>query len=729
MKKLIYTLLLSLPFLGTSCDREAISYDGSEGTLLLNVGLDDVTVVKTRMTEDESDSLKKICKIRIFDNGTLVRKYAGMSEVPTDGIKLVAGTKYSARVTAGDSIEATFEKNLFFEGKKEQFTIAGGNTTPVNIDCTIKNTLVKVNFDEIGAAASNCKMVIYATKGSGKSLEFNSLTADQTGYFLLPADSTKLYYEFSATAENGKSIESEGDFSANSATQYTLNCTFREPEGESNTTGAGMINLSISSEPISKVQNDMSIYQPPVITGMDASNNVFDPASGTNFEVGKGEQLSIWIATSCPLKSAVIECTKFSQWIGFNKIDITELSKSEKTSLENYGISIVERNAIGSATGGKGNVGVTFSADFMNQNIAASEGSTTIYFTAEDDMGNKRVLSWVITVSNDKIVTAQIDETDVWAHKTTLAATILNETTNAVTFQYRKVGDSNWTTVNAVKGNGVYTAAISGLTSNTTYEYRAYDGDKASSAICTFKTEEETQPKNAGFEDWCKSGSVQIPAASTDELWWDTGNHGSASVGSNITNPDSEIKHSGNYSAKLKSEFVVAKFAAGNIFVGKYLKTDGTNGILGWGREFNSRPTKLKGYVRYVTGTVDNVGDDSPISKGDTDMGQIYIAVGDWAGTYDSKTEETWPVIIRTKKSTRLLFDPEDSGIIGYGEKTFTENTSGDGMIEFEIPLDYRSNRKPKDIVIVASASKYGDYFSGSTSSTMWIDDFELVYE
>nr|MBP7194040.1 PCMD domain-containing protein [Bacteroides sp.] len=24
---------------------------------------------------------------------------------------------------------------------------------------------------------------------------------------------------------------------------------------------------------------------------------------------------------------------------------------------------------------------------------------------------------------------------------------------------------------------------------------------------------------------------------------------------------------------------------------------------------------------------------------------------------------------------------------------------------------------------------KYGDYFSGGTGSTMWLDDFELVYE
>ncbi|MGL5273520.1 MAG: PCMD domain-containing protein, partial [Phocaeicola sp.] len=56
-------------------------------------------------------------------------------------------------------------------------------------------------------------------------------------------------------------------------------------------------------------------------------------------------------------------------------------------------------------------------------------------------------------------------------------------------------------------------------------------------------------------------------------------------------------------------------------------------------------------------------------------------------------------------------------------------NYTTDGMIRFEIPIEYFKNRKPTAIVLVASASKYGDYFSGSTSSTMWIDDFELIYE
>ena len=44
--------------------------------------------------------------------------------------------------------------------------------------------------------------------------------------------------------------------------------------------------------------------------------------------------------------------------------------------------------------------------------------------------------------------------------------------------------------------------------------------------------------------------------------------------------------------------------------------------------------------------------------------------------------------------------------------------------------MEYRApNRPPKYIVIVAAASKYGDYFIGGEGSTLWIDEMELVYE
>lgn len=111
------------------------------------------------------------------------------------------------------------------------------------------------------------------------------------------------------------------------------------------------------------------------------------------------------------------------------------------------------------------------------------------------------------------------------------------------------------------------------------------------------------------------------------------------------------------------------------------------NGVLGWGRPFESRPTALRGYVRYQSNTVNYDNSCEFIDKGDPDIGSIFIVLGNWPGeTYGG---ETWPVIVRTNYKTpgsAQLFDVNSEYIIGYGEKDFTSSTEGEGMIEFNIP-------------------------------------------
>ena len=49
---------------------------------------------------------------------------------------------------------------------------------------------------------------------------------------------------------------------------------------------------------------------------------------------------------------------------------------------------------------------------------------------------------------------------------------------------------------------------------------------------------------------------------------------------------------------------------------------------------------------------------------------------------------------------------------------------------EFTIELEYRdTERKPTYVLIVATASKYADYFTGGNGSTLYIDEFEFLFE
>ena len=93
----------------------------------------------------------------------------------------------------------------------------------------------------------------------------------------------------------------------------------------------------------------------------------------------------------------------------------------------------------------------------------------------------------------------------------------------------------------------------------------------------------------------------------------------------------------------------------------------------------------------------------------------------------------TQPVEIRTNASDRNLFNPDDSAVIAYGQVTWKGNFGADGALEsVEIPFEYNDRAKtlrPKYLIIVASASKFGDYFSGSAGSVMYLDDFELIYD
>ena len=330
----------------------------------------------------------------------------------------------------------------------------------------------------------------------------------------------------------------------------------------------------------------------------------------------------------------------------------------------------------------------------------------------------------------------------MWTSKATLHGTVTGTLASTPKFRYRVKNTADWTTVDADLAENVFSKEITGLTPGTTYEYQAMDGEQASSVTYEFTTEATFQPENAGFEYTSTSTSTSSSAilmyGSGQSMWWDTGNHGSATMNKNVTTPDTSVKHSGNQSILLSSQFVgwgiIGKFAAGNLFAGEYLKTDGTDGVLGWGRPCTSRPKALKVWVRYEPGTVDNGG--SHIADGETDQGIIYVAVGDWAG--QESDGETWPFVVKTKNSSSLFSTEKGTysgdGTIAYGEKVFTESyNDAENLKELTIELDYDNyggtQRKPTSIIIVASASKYGDYFEGSGSSKMWLDDMELIYE
>lgn len=703
---------------------------GEQGTLQLSVGMSDkITVASRTLSNEEQTQLEQACKVRIYNETSLVRKYEGTDNVPSS-IPLMSGT-YSVRVTAGDSVAASFDQR-FFEGN-EEFTITKGQQSPVEVKCGIANTVLAFTWDESLKEAFEGDCQVTVTSATGK-LVYSSANADAKGYFSLPADNRKLTCKFTATKLTGGTYEQTTELTdAQPATLYNMTCKYTVTGQE--TTGGAWLTLSVDETPLSEETTTIGIKQRPVIVCKDADNIEYNLEQPMYLATNTKGTYYLIVSTSSPLKGALLQNDRFTEFgVPANSMDLMNLGGKD-ASVEASGISLHAPNAI-METGG------TWKIQFSEELIAkmtAQEGQVTTTLTATDKNGKQRMVTWNIVVSNATVATTEAIPYEIWTSKATLHGKVTGTLASTPKFQYRVKGSgSSWITVDADLTESTFSKEITGLTPGTTYEYQAMDGTQASTVTCEFTTETTFQPENASFEAVSDSSSIILIHGTGQSTWWDTGNHGSSTMNKNVTTPDTSVKHSGNQSLLLSSQFVgigiIGKFAAGNLFAGKYLDTEGTDGVLGWGRPCTSRPKALKVYVRYEPATVDNGGDY--IANGATDQGIIYVAIGDWAG--QEANGGTWPFVVRTKKASSLFSTEKGTysgdGIIAYGEKTFEEAyNDGGNMKELTINLDYDNfggnQRKPTSIIIVASASKYGDYFQGGDGSKMWLDDMELIYE
>lgn len=287
--------------------------------------------------------------------------------------------------------------------------------------------------------------------------------------------------------------------------------------------------------------------------------------------------------------------------------------------------------------------------------------------------------------------------------------------------EIKKKTDSSWTTVSQsdvnVSGTS-FSATVSKLSSDTQYDIKvSVDGKEMSSA--SFDTAPATPLTNGSLDNWHNVDKLWNPWEEGGQSFWDTGNKGATTISDSNSIPTDDTCNGSGKAASLESKYLVLKFAAGNLFTGSYVETVGTNGVLSFGRPFSAFPSKLRFNYKYTSNTIDKVGDDAfQYLKGRPDSCHIYIALTDW--------DE--PLEIRTRPTERQLFDKNDSKVIAYGE--YIQGSTTSSYQQKDIILNYKyNNRTPKYIVVVASASKYGDYFTGGVGSKLWLDNLELIYE
>lgn len=291
--------------------------------------------------------------------------------------------------------------------------------------------------------------------------------------------------------------------------------------------------------------------------------------------------------------------------------------------------------------------------------------------------------------------------------------------------RYRVKGENEWTTIPTkwIEFNGGnFKAILRALSPQTTYEIIAYS-DANSSDVVEFTTGGVYELPNADLEEWTnKDNKIWCPTSSLLNATWDTGNHATAGVGAgNLTTPSDDVRPGSKgsksaYMASMKASVMgIGKFAAGNLFVGEFIAIDGMGGIVDFGKPMttSARPTGVRFWMKNNCGTINEGNYTTGL-----DLTKIFACICDRTEPYRVNTND---------EST--LFNPNTAkNVIACG--VYESSTSVSQWTEMTLKLEYKDYKStPNFFVFTLTCSGYGDYFTGSTQSWMYIDDVEILYD
>lgn len=724
----------------TSCAMEVPFGEGGDGDLTIVTEIrGDVKVVTRAIGENELVSLKENCIVYIENSKGVIKKYKGVDNIPQN-IRLKTG-QYVAEAWSGDSVSASFDKK-FYRGY-EKFEMAEGSNA-LTLKCNIANVLVSIDPESLNVNLQDMKVTFSHSRGE---LVFDSSNIDgeTKGYFMMPNADKDLKYVIEGKKPDGSAYKKEGVIAGvQRAHEYSMKIT---QDQSVITDGGAWVKITIADIPV--IEDEVEIFPAPAVNGVDYL--IEDQIISTDRDF---KDVQVYVRGYFGLNSLVADYS--SNFIGLTSGE-NILSNTVITSLRDKGI-IVERNesedAASSQESGKVKVDevyITFTKSFLDA-LPASSDEYSVTFTATDAQGKRGCAVLRLANTEDAIDYRPVAAVPVEGASLGLMA--IRPTTATITGQvfdanaanygikYRKQGTTDWRSASAETNTRAsvlktYTATLTGLDPGTTYEYIAYCDGFDSKEAYTFTTESIFTIPNASFEDWSTysaktllgTKNVTLPWSVGDKeaSFWGSGNEGAATANMTLTDKSTDMLHSGTYSARLESKSAMGMLAAGNVFVGTYVRTDGTNGVLSLGREYNgSHPSRLRVLANYRPGSGVSIksGNESFCPDGfagGNDHGQIYVAL------------TTEKVEIRTNPSNRKLFNKDEECVLAYGEQTWTSSFGPDGALQqIDIPIVYNDrakSNKPLYLVIVVSASKYGDYFSGAAGSVMYLDDFELIYE
>lgn len=785
--------IITLALFATSCSEDKFVAGQEEGRLIIKTSLSSAgsELIARNISDDDKIEglLSKLHVVISKSNGDAIRFWHNYQEMIEGGVAQEDGSEISLNLNTGsykiegwtgDSVPASFD-HQFYKGETS-VTLQPYTNTSAELVCKISNVVAKVNYDEIiDHYLSDYTFVLGHSEGT-----LNFVGRDtRRGYFMMPYRENYLDWELKGTLRNGDNFSLTGSTRVNKATLYTYNFKF-DPDVEES--GALNLKVSIDETPLETINEPSVIFRtnPKIyrVEGKDEEQEAYQPIGSDNIlavATGYVGNLDFLVRSSGLIKSVRLSTDDNLganidgniQDLLTNGLELLEITDEEYESMSDWltheglqedamlGISFMSFGLKSDFTAKIPEGEYVFTVDVIDYDYPGEDGDRE-NLTGE----HKSTGQLFVSVSDDGSIAVNMTASDRAAltpNSAVVRGRIMGDNILEAGFKYRVAGSGEpWENLEVVPAdnvasrsieNGSYiTATLTGLHEGWSYEYitvfKTEDmEDFRDGAVVRTLTTVAPQLPNSSFEAWSGSSPLLIfdpkqttvfyPGAETigsnGEIFWDSGNEGSSTLNKNVTTNSTEYKHDGIYSAKLTSQFVglgsIGKFAAGNMFIGKYLKTNGmTGGVLGWGRPFTYRPKALKVWVKYNRGTVDRWQTNPYVTNGGPDQGIIYLAL--MTDDVTTHGDGTYPIELDTRY-TSTFFNKDWDNVIASGEHIFYESTEGDDMIEITIPLDYKEGREdeiPAYIMMTCSASRAGDYFCGSTKSVMWIDDMKLIY-
>jgi len=708
-RNLIYILMSVLTaLLAVSCNEAVIDDMSPEtGFLSVSVGRDDEVFTK-EIVEPSADMA---FRIEVYRGETLVAEVADhRTWTGTSPLEIPVG-KYHVKAYYGDN-KAGFDKPYYIG--ETDVTVTTGKTANADIVCTLANVMVSVDMD--ASIKNNFRSYsVFVTDGTEAGITFSNTAGTLSSVGYIPATGT-LHWELVLENMSGEFYKASKTYTDVKPQQhYNLKFALSESDDD---TGYAAIKLVVDDkleELVYELVLDFSESELPSYS----SNAGFELTNQMSVVVGDDSKKEINFTAPEGIRSMILALDAEVQTRAGNSLVYYELVEASQETINVLAAKGVRTESIPyGATSAR--IDIT---DYV-KNLPT--GDYNVDLTVYDSKGHVSNLPMDFTIISD--VDADMVSISPWAEFAVVKGKYFSAKAPAgVTFMYKKVSDSSWQTVGSSdlvfdSAAKTFEAEIGGLDPNSSYVIKAVSAEDVDTREVEFRTETAEVIYNMSFDDWYQDGKIYYPyRKGANPAVWDCANPATANFTKSYTTQDSYVATADSKSsARMESEYVVIKFAAGNLFTGKFVDFSTKGAELDWGVPFTSRPVAMKGYYDYTSGLIDKVPKDGSLDhlKGQPDKCQILVFLTNW----------TEPFHIDTVAGQFVDFSENNKSIIAVGKLESSVTTNG--YKEFVIPLEYRDlNTKPTYAVITCCSSYLGDYFAGSTSSLMYVDEFSFEYD